>query len=105
MSVPARDRIRGEIVQLVHQDLDLRGFSLRAAAAVRRIVPFDGVCVLALDPATMLPTGEVVENGLPPEACRRMTEIEFREPDVNSFTALAASGRLAASLSEATEGR
>ena len=55
-------------------------------------MPFDGVCVLTMDPATLLPTGEVVENGLPPAATARMTEIEFRGEDFNSFDALARSG-------------
>ena len=35
--------------------------------------------MLTLDPATLLPTGEVVENGLPPAAMARMAEIEMRE--------------------------
>jgi hypothetical protein len=33
-----------------------------------RAVPFDGVCVLTMDPTTHLPTGEIVENGLPAAA-------------------------------------
>ena len=59
--------------------------------------------MLTMDPATLLPTGEVVENGLPPEATARMTEIEMRGEDVNAFVALAAR-TAAASLSEATDG-
>ena len=68
-------------------------------------VPFDGVCVLTIDPATLLPTSEVVENGLPAAAMARLTEIEIREPDYNKFDALARAARPAASLSEATRGR
>jgi DNA-binding NarL/FixJ family response regulator len=69
-----------------------------------RAVPSDGTCLLTLDPATLLPTSEVVENGLPPVAMLRLTEIEQREPDFNKFVALARSPQPAASLSEATAG-
>ena len=50
-----------------------------------RAVPFDGVCLLTVDRATLLPTGEVVEGGLPAAAMIRLTEIELREPDFNKF--------------------
>jgi hypothetical protein len=64
---------------------------------LRRAVPFDGTCLLTLDPATLLPTGDFVENGLPRSTAVRLTEIELREPDVNKFTALARGGRRPAS--------
>jgi DNA-binding CsgD family transcriptional regulator len=67
-------------------------------------VPFDGVCVVTMDPATLLPTGEVVENGLPESAQVRMAEIETAGDDVNNFRALAGSGEPSASLSAATGG-
>lgn len=97
--------VRREVVRLAHCGLDVRAFSLRSAKALRRAVPFDGVCMLTIDPATVLPTGEIVENGLPTEATKRLTEIELGEPDVNKFTDLANSPRLAATLSEATGGK
>jgi DNA-binding NarL/FixJ family response regulator len=97
--------VRREVRRLAHCGLDVRGFALRAARALGREVPFDGLCLLTLDPATMLPTGEIVENGLPPEATRRLSEIEFGEPDINKFTDLVRSRRLAATLSEATGGK
>jgi len=93
------------MVWLVHRGLGVRDFSLAAARALRRAVPFDGVCVLTIDPATLLPTSEVVENGLPAAAMARLTEIEIREPDYNKFDALTRAARPAASLSEATRGR
>lgn len=82
----------------------MREFSLAAARAIRPAVSFDGVCVLTFDPATMLPTGEVVENALPKAAVPRMTEIEVSEVDFNKFTHLARADRPAASLAEATQG-
>jgi DNA-binding CsgD family transcriptional regulator len=60
--------------------------------------------VLTIDPATLLPTGEVVENGLSQTAMARMTEIEIREEDFNKFAQLSLGRRPAASLSGATDG-
>jgi DNA-binding NarL/FixJ family response regulator len=57
-----------------------------------------------MDPATVLPTGEFVENGLPPEAMARLTEFELGEPDINKFVALTRARRRAASLGEMTRG-
>lgn len=57
------------------------------------------------DPATLLQTGEVVENGLPVEAFQRMTQIEVGEDDFNKFAALALSRRPAASLYASTGGQ
>jgi hypothetical protein len=56
---------RSEIGRLAHRGLGVRDFSLAAARTLRRAVWFDGVCVVTLDPATLLPTGHVIENGLP----------------------------------------
>jgi DNA-binding CsgD family transcriptional regulator len=98
------ERARGDIVRLVHKGLGVRDFSLAAAHALHRAVPFDGVCVVTMDPATLLPTGHVVENGLPDATMPRYTEIEIREPDFNKFTALTRAPQPAASLSAATAG-
>ena len=98
------ERTRSDIVRLAHRGLDVRDFSLAVGRCLRSVVPFDGLCVMTLDPATALPTGHVIENGLPERATRRLLEIELREPDVNKFTELAHRQRSAASLSEATDG-
>jgi DNA-binding NarL/FixJ family response regulator len=105
MAVMSPERTRGRMVQLVHRGLGVQAFSSAAARVLRDAVPFDGVCVLTVDPATLLPTGEVIENGLPASATARLTEIEIREPDYNKFVALARGASPVASLSEATEGR
>jgi DNA-binding NarL/FixJ family response regulator len=96
--------VRAEVVRLVHRGTGLTELTHGVAGALRRAVPFEGTCLLTVDPATLLPTGEVVENGLPPAALSRLTEIELGEPDFNKFTALARAAVPAASLSEATEG-
>ena len=62
----------------MNRGLGVREFALRAPRVLARAVPFDGVCVLTMDPATHLPTGDVVENGLPAAATPGMAEIELR---------------------------
>jgi DNA-binding CsgD family transcriptional regulator len=101
----SRRRARSEILRLVHRGLAVEDFSLAAARALQRAVSFDGFCMLTIDPATLLPTSEVVEHGLPEAARGRMAEIEVGEVDFNKFAELARAGRPAASLGEATDGQ
>lgn len=98
------ERARRDLVREVHRGLDRDAFSRAVTRVVRRVIPFEGMCLLTIDPATLLPTGEIVEDGLPAAAMPRLTEIELRERDFNKFTALARGPRPAASLSEATTG-
>jgi hypothetical protein len=98
------ERLRDDLVRLVHRGADVRGFSFGAARILARAVPFDGVCVLTMDPATLLPTGAVLENGPPAAAHARLKELEFRGEDFIAFRSLALSERHAATLSHATGG-
>jgi DNA-binding CsgD family transcriptional regulator len=104
MAVVSPERIRGDIQGLSHRGFGVRDFSLSAARILRRAIPFDGVCVVTIDPATLLLTGHVIENGLPEEATPRLAEIEVAEPDFNKFTTLARESSPAATLSQATGG-
>jgi DNA-binding NarL/FixJ family response regulator len=104
MAPQATPELRRDLLRLAQHRMDVRDFSLGAARLLARTVPFDGVCVLTMDPATLLPTGEVVENGLPSSATARMTEIELDGRDANSFGGLAVATRPAATLSHATGG-
>ena len=104
MPVVSPQRVRDDLARLVQRELALPDLTHEAARIIARAVPFDGVCVLAMDPATMLPTAEVVENGLPPAVVPRMTELELRGQDVNTFRGLARGPRRAATLGEATGG-
>lgn len=104
VATAVRRGARADIVRLVHRGLGVRELSQGVSKVLQRAVPCDGMCLLTLDPATLLPTGEVVENGLPAAAMSRLTEIELREPDVNKFTDLARERRPAASLSGVTKG-
>jgi DNA-binding CsgD family transcriptional regulator len=97
-------RARDDITRAVQRRQTVPEFARTVTSALARAVPFDGSCLLATDPATLLPTREVVDNGLPADATARLTEIELREPDFNKFTALARRGCPAASLSAATGG-
>ena len=98
------ERLHDDLVRLVHRGADVRGFSIGAARILARAVPFDGVCVLTMDPATLLPTGAVLENGPPAAAHARLKELEFRGEDFIAFRSLALSERHAATLSHATGG-
>ena len=99
------ERLRDDLVRLAHRGGGVREFTHGAARILRRAVPFDGVSVLTMDPATSIVTSACVENGLRAEAAMRLAEIEYGESDVNKFSDLVHSGRLAASLSETTDGR
>ncbi len=98
------ERLRDDLVRLVHRGADVRGFSIGAARILARAVPFEGVCVLPMDPATLVPTGAVLENGPPTAAYPRLKENEFRGEDFIAFRSLALSERHAATLSQATGG-
>ena len=90
---PPVARVHDDIVRLVHRGVSLQEFAHAAAHTLKRAVPFEGTCLLTVDPATLLPTGEVVEHALPPAARVRLTEIELGEPDFNKFAALAQAPR------------
>ncbi|MPZ53733.1 MAG: LuxR family transcriptional regulator [Acidimicrobiia bacterium] len=97
-------RVRNDLVRLVHRDFDFPQVTAAVGRRLGKAVPFEGICLLTVDPATLLPTADFVENGLPPAATTRLTEIELREQDVNKFTTLAHAPVPAASLSAATAG-
>lgn len=104
MAMVAPHQLRNDLVRLAHRDLGVREFALAASRMIARAVPFDGVCLVTMDPASLLPTSEVVENGLPPAAVARMAEIEVDGRDVNSFAVLAGVRGHTAILSQATGG-
>jgi DNA-binding CsgD family transcriptional regulator/GAF domain-containing protein len=98
-------RLRDDLVRLVHRGADMRDFALGAARILGRAVPFDGVCVGTMDPATLVPTGVVIDNVvLPTAAYARLAEIEFGGEDFNALRSLAVSDCHAATLSQATGG-
>lgn len=97
-------RVRDDIVRLVHRGLPVAEFARAVGDTLAMAVPAEGSCLMTVDPATLLPTAEFVENGLPAAGLLRLVEIEMREPDFNKWAHLAGSDHPAASLSEATAG-
>jgi hypothetical protein len=104
MAAVSPEHTRDEIARLAHRGAGVREFSLAAARILRGVVRFDGVCVMTMDPATLLPTGHVIENGLPDDTTPRLAEIELQETDYNTFTELARERTPAAALRAATGG-
>jgi DNA-binding NarL/FixJ family response regulator len=104
VTTATRARVRDDLVRIASRAEGLPDLVHGITRCLQRAVPFEGSCLLTVDPATLLPTGEVVENGLPPAARVRLTEIELGEPDFNKFAALAHDPMPAASLSAATGG-
>jgi DNA-binding CsgD family transcriptional regulator len=99
-----RARARDEIVRLVHRTTGVQRLARDLTRVLERVVPFDGVSLSCVDPATLLPTRRVAGHGLEPALLSRLVDIELRQPDFIEFRAMARQGRFAASLSDATRG-
>jgi DNA-binding CsgD family transcriptional regulator len=100
----AHDAIRSEILRLADRDLDRYDFIREGARILRRAVPFDAMAGVWFDPETGLPVDEWIDNSLAGGAGSRLPDIRLDETDVAAFRQLAASGRPAASMSEAGGG-
>ena len=73
------ERVHEDLVRLVHRGADVREFALGAARILARAVPFEGVCVLTMDPETLLPTGAIVEHGPPTAASAAQGDSNFAQ--------------------------
>jgi DNA-binding CsgD family transcriptional regulator len=104
VTVASVDRVRHDLLDVLHRASGLHDFSLRATRAIARRVGFDGVCMVSFDPATGLPTGEFSGSDLSADVKLRLAQIEIEADDVNVFLTLGRSGLPAASLSAATRG-
>jgi hypothetical protein len=98
------DPLRDTISRLVHIGLGVEDYWRAVSDALDGAVPSEGSCLMTMDPATLLPTAEFVENGMPADAISRLVEIELREPDYTKWADLVRTGRAAASLSDVTAG-
>jgi DNA-binding CsgD family transcriptional regulator len=98
------ERVRDEIGRLVHRGMPVEAYWRAVSDALDVAVPSEGSCLMTMDPATMLPTAEFVENGLPADSISRLVEIELREPDYTKWVDMARAGTAAASLSHVTAG-
>jgi DNA-binding NarL/FixJ family response regulator len=110
VAAPGRASARDDIVRLVHRTTGVHHLAADMPRILKHAVSFDGLSLMTVDPATLLPTGEVgtarlgVSDGVALETWPRFIEIELREQDFNKFHAMARKGRRAASLSDATQG-
>ena len=71
MAGGTRERLQSDLVDLMHRGNRLEELPLALARIVGRAVPLDALCVLAMDPATLIPTDEAVHNGLPKSTVAR----------------------------------
>jgi hypothetical protein len=102
MAGVSAERVRDDLMRLADRGRGVRDFSREAARIIGRAVPFDGACMLTLDPVAGVPTGEVVEGGLSEAVRTRMAEIELAGVDVDTFAGLLRSRCPVAGLSEVT---
>jgi len=104
LASPALEAIRDEIVRFAHVSQDRHEYARAAADVMRRTVPFDALTAVWFDPATALPVDTWIDNSLTGSEGSRLAEIELQGAGLNNFWQLAASGKRAASLSQATGG-
>ena len=97
-------RIQREIVQLCYGGYDARALRIAVFRRLRTLIPFDACWCTTADPATLLPTGAVMED-LPTLLIPALLANEYRVDDVNKFAHLARSRQPVNSLFAATNGR
>jgi DNA-binding CsgD family transcriptional regulator len=98
------ERTQAAIERLVRAGLDAETFGREVIACLHRVVPFEGWCWGAVDPATLLPSWCVAET-TPLSSCQqRFWELELQTADVNQHRALARSPLHVGILSGATGG-
>lgn len=94
---------RGQVMRILHRDLDLRAFFAEADRVLARLVPFDSSCWLSTDPATHLPTSHFSRE-FGADHLLQLAANEFLEDDVNKFCDLGVAPRPVGILSEVTGG-
>jgi GAF domain-containing protein len=97
-------RIQREIVQLCYAGHDARALRIAVFRRLRTLIPFDACWCTTADPATLLPTGAVMED-LPALLIPALLANEYLVDDVNKFAPLARSRRPVNSLYAAANGR
>jgi DNA-binding CsgD family transcriptional regulator len=85
--MPTATSIRGEIIRLADRGLDFHELAPAATRVLRRAVPFDGVAIVAFDPATALPVDRWIDDAG-----------ELADADMAKFRELAAERRRAEHL-------
>jgi DNA-binding CsgD family transcriptional regulator len=95
-------RVRADIAQIDARRLTWVDFTADVADAVRPLIPFDAYCWHTVDPGTILFTGSVNRN----VGCSGswLAQYEYVIDDVNKWSFLAHSGRIAGATSIDTHG-
>jgi DNA-binding CsgD family transcriptional regulator len=83
------DQVRSSIVRLVVQPPPPAEFGSAMSAAVRQLLPFDGWCLIGLDPDTGLRTFQLGQNGTVSSSTEALARNEAQMSDVNHFSELA----------------
>lgn len=79
--------VRSDIMRLVGTPLEADEFGQEVSGAARAVLPFDGWCLLGLDPTTGLRTFQFSRRGL--ESTADLAANEMIMPDVNRYADLA----------------
>jgi DNA-binding CsgD family transcriptional regulator len=104
MATLAPDAIHGEFIGLAHAGLAVHEHARAAVRVLRRAVAFDAVAAVWFDPTAALPVDSWIDDSMIDDAGLHLAEIELDVARIDKFSELAASGRRAARLSEATYG-
>jgi DNA-binding CsgD family transcriptional regulator len=97
MAVKPED-VRSDLARMVGRPLEAAEFGHLMSAAVRRLLPYDGWCLVGLDPHTGLRTFQLGQHGIE-QRTAELARNESLMPDVNKYTDLAHSPSPAAWLS------
>lgn len=81
--------VRRSVYALSHRAQDTTDLFRRTVQTLRRAMPVDRWCALTLDPATLLPTGGVHDEGVPLEHMPRLLELEHLTPEGDGIGELA----------------
>ncbi|MFD3508768.1 helix-turn-helix transcriptional regulator [Nocardia sp. NPDC058666] len=102
MSQSKLPRVRDHIARAAAEQLDWVSYSARVSDALRTVIPHERCCWHTVDPGTILFTGSVNYN----IGCSGswLARYEYEVEDVNKWSILAHSGRLAGALSLDTDG-
>ena len=105
MATLAPDAIHGEFVRLAHAGLASHEYARAGMRVLRRAVAFDAAAAVWFDPTAALPVDKWIDDSMIDDAGLHLAEIELDAADIAKFRELGASGRRAARLSEAIDGK
>lgn len=93
------DQVRARIARLAVEPGPPAGFGLAISTAVRQLLPFDGWCLIGLDPHSGLRTFQLSQNGTVSSCTETLARNETSMRDVNLYSDLARAPKPAGWLS------